>query len=54
MVLREKDAETSDAFRGCDLAHKQELCEFISNYDELFQEPIGFPPKGEIQHEIHF
>jgi len=25
----------------------------ISNYDELFQESKGLPPKKEIQHEIH-
>ena len=53
MVVRENDAETSDAFRGCDPVHKKELCEFISNYDELFQEPRGLPPKREIQYEIH-
>ena len=62
MVVRAKDAETSDTFQGYDPAHKKELydpahkkelCEFISNYDELFQEPRGFPPKREIQHEIH-
>jgi hypothetical protein len=25
----------------------------VSNYDEMFQEPKGLPPKREIQHEIH-
>ena len=39
MVVRARYEEISDAFRGCDPAHKQELCDFISNYDELFQEP---------------
>ena len=53
MVVREKYAKTSDAFQGCDSAHKHEFCEFIYNYDELFQEPIGLPLKQEIQHEIH-
>ena len=33
--------------------HKKELCELISNYDEMFQELRGLPPKREIQHEIH-
>ena len=33
--------------------HEKELCELISNYHELFQEPRGLPPKREIQHEIH-
>ena len=53
MVVREKDTEISDAFQGCDPFIKKELCEFSSNYDELFQEPKGLPPKREIQHEIH-
>ena len=26
----------------------------VSNYDKIFQEPSGLPPKREIQHEIHF
>ena len=25
----------------------------VSDYDILFQEPKGLPPKREIQHEIH-
>ena len=53
MVVRGKDAELSDAFQGCDHVHKKELCELISNYDEMFQEPRGLPLKREIQHEIH-
>ena len=36
MVVRGKDAELSDAFQGCDHVHKKELCELISNYDEMF------------------
>ena len=52
MVVRGKDAELSDAFHGCDHVHKKELCELISNYDEMFQEPKGFPPKRGMQHEI--
>jgi hypothetical protein len=38
---------------GCDPDHKQELVKIISNYDELFQEPTGLPPKREVEHEIH-
>lgn len=36
MVVRGKDAELTDAFHGCDHVHKKELCELISNYDEMF------------------
>ncbi len=53
MVVRGKDAKLSDAFQGCGHVDKKELCELISNYDEMFQEPRGLPPKREIQHEIH-
>jgi len=53
MVVRGKDVELSDAFQGCDHVHKKDLCELISNYDEMFQEPRGLPSKREIQHEIH-
>ena len=53
MIVRGKDVELSDAFQVFDHVHKKELCELISNYDEMFQEPRGLPPKREIQHEIH-
>jgi hypothetical protein len=29
------------------------LTKIISNYDEFFQEPSGFPPKREVEHEIN-
>ncbi len=53
MVVREKYVETSKAFQGCDPTHKNELYEIVSNYNRIFQEPSGLPPKREIQHEIH-
>ena len=53
MVVREKDVETVDAFKCCDPDHKKELLKIIFDYDGLFREPRGFPPKWEIQHEIH-
>ena len=52
MIVRGKDVELSDAFQGCDHVHKNELCELISNYDEMFQEPKGLAPMRGIQHEI--
>jgi hypothetical protein len=52
MIVKEKEMDKSDAFKGCDPAHKDELVKVISNYDEIFQEPTGLPPKREIQHEI--
>jgi hypothetical protein len=53
MVVRENDVETSDAFQGCDPSHKKELIDIVSEYDNIFQEPDGLPPKREIQHGIH-
>jgi hypothetical protein len=53
MVVREKDVGTSDAFKGCDPSHKNELIDIVSKYDDIFQESYGLPPKREIQHEIH-
>ena len=53
MVVRGKEVELDDAFQGCDQEHKKELCDLISNYDEIFQEPKGLPLKREIQHEIY-
>jgi hypothetical protein len=52
MVLKEKDPDKSNAFDDCDPSHKDEMIDVISNYDEVFQEPKGLPPKREIQHEI--
>ena len=37
IVMKEKDVEQSDAFKGCDLSHKDELINLISNYDEMLQ-----------------
>ena len=30
-----------------------QVIEIIFGYDELFQDPKGFPPKREIEHEIN-
>jgi hypothetical protein len=53
MLVKEKDVGTSDAFRGCDPSHKNELIDIVSKYDDIFQELDGLTPKREIQHEIH-
>jgi hypothetical protein len=52
MTVKGKDDDKSNAFKGCDPKHKYELVNIFSNYDEVFQEPKGLPPKREIQHEI--
>lgn len=52
MIVKAKEDEKSEAFKGCDPKHKSEMVKVISAYDDLFQEPKGLPPKREIQHEI--
>ena len=53
MVVRAKDVEASDVFKGCDPSHKKDMIDIVANYDEIFQEPTGLPPKREIQHDAH-
>jgi hypothetical protein len=36
MILKQKGEDITDALLGCDLNHKHELINIISNYDELF------------------
>ena len=38
MVLRVKEADTVDAFKGCDPDYKKELLDIFSDYDGFFQE----------------
>jgi hypothetical protein len=53
MVVKQKEEDILYSLSGCDLDHKHELANIISNYDELFQEPAGFPPKREVEYEIY-
>ena len=45
MVVKAKDPEKSNAFEGCDSKQKANLVKVVSEYDVLFQEPKGLPPK---------
>jgi hypothetical protein len=53
MVVKAKDPEKSNAFEGCDSKQKADLVKVVSEYDVLFQEPKGLPPKREIVHDIY-
>ena len=53
MIVKAKDVGQNETYKGCDPKHKNDLIKVVSNYDILFQEPKGLPPKREIQHEIH-
>ena len=50
--FKETNDDISKAFEGRDLNHKFEMVKIISEYDEVFQELVGLPPKKRIQHEI--
>ena len=51
MIKPKEDIET-EAFQGCDTKLKSDLYEVVNQYDEIFKEPKGLPPKRGIQHEI--
>jgi hypothetical protein len=53
MTMKKKEKYVSYAFSGRELGHKQELVKIISNYDEVFHEPTGLPPKRGVEHEIY-
>jgi hypothetical protein len=53
LMIKPKDNVEKEAFQGCDAKLKYDLYEIVNKYDEMFQEPKGFPPKRGIQHEIH-
>ena len=45
MLVKVKDPKKSNAFEGCDFKQKADLVKVVSEYDVLFQEPKGLPPK---------
>lgn len=52
VLVKPKEDEKVEAFKGCDLERKTGIVKIVSAYDDLFQEPKGFPPKREKQNEI--
>ena len=50
MIVKAKDVEQNESFKGCDPKLKKDWIKVVSDYDILFQEPKGLPPKREIQH----
>ena len=51
-MIKPKNDVDNEAFKGCDSKWKSELVDVVSQYDEMFQEPKGLPPKRGIHHEI--
>jgi hypothetical protein len=52
LMIKPKDDVENEAFQGCDTKLKSDLFEVVNQYDEMFKEPKGLPPKRGIQHEI--
>lgn len=53
MTVKAKDIDKSDAFKGCNPKQKENIVKVVSDYDIMFQEPKGLPPKREIENEIY-
>jgi hypothetical protein len=49
LMIKPKDNVEKESFQGLDANLKSDLYEFVNQYDEMFQEPKGFPPKIGIQ-----
>jgi hypothetical protein len=52
LMNKPKDNVEKEVFQGCDAKLKSDLYEVVNQYDEMFQEPKGLPPRRGIQHEI--
>ena len=53
MVVKEKKPDKANVFEGYDAKQQANLEKVVSEYDILFQEPKGLPPKKEIVHDIN-
>ena len=45
LTIKPKNDVENEAFQGCDTKLKYDLVEVVNQYDEMFQEPKGLPPK---------
>eukprot|EP00253_Pinus_taeda_P030229 PITA_30229 len=52
MVVKEKKPDKTNVFEGCNSKQQTNLEKVVSEYDILFKEPKGLPPKKEILHDI--
>jgi hypothetical protein len=52
LMIKPKEDIENEAFQGCDTKLKSDLFEVVTQYDEMFKEPKGLPPKRGVQHEI--
>ena len=52
MVVKEKTLDKTKIFEGCNADQQTDIEKIVSEYDVLFQEPKGLPPKKGIVHDI--
>jgi hypothetical protein len=52
LMIKPKDDIENKSFQGCYTKLKSDLYEVVNQYDEMFKEQKGLPPKGGTQHEI--
>ena len=52
MVVKEKKPDKTNVFEGCNAEQQVDIEKVVSEYDVLFQEPKGLPPKKGIVHDI--
>ena len=52
MVVKEKKTDKTNVFEGCKSDQQADIENIVSEYDVLFQEPQGLPPKKGIVHDI--
>ena len=45
LMIKPKNDVDNEDFKGCDSNLKFELVDLVNQYDEMFQEPKGLPPK---------
>jgi len=45
LMIKPKNDVDNEAFKGYDSNLKFELVDVVNQYDEMFQEPKGLPPK---------
>ena len=52
MVVNEKKPDKTNVFEGYYAEQEADIEKVVSEYDVLFQEPKGLPPKKGIVHDI--
>jgi len=52
MVVKEKKSHKTNVFGGCNADQQVDIEKIVLEYDVVFQEPKGLPPKNGIVHDI--